>query len=130
MVAKERPNRAAKWSGRRIIPRTVRVTVKSDWADVWRTFADQVAPLSVLLISTRFASLICSYEHESIFTAYLGANIAQVHGQTSTDGAEPMDPTLATLKAALEVIRDRAVNALNQIERPQVHFLLVPKPTA
>jgi hypothetical protein len=48
----------------------------------------------------------------------LGAHIAQIFWQTSTDGAEVMDTTLKTLKAALEAIRDTTTNALNQIERP------------
>jgi rubrerythrin len=51
--------------------------------------------------------------------AYLGANIAQIHWQTSTDGAESMDPAHKTLKAALEAIRDVAMKALSQIEQSQ-----------
>src|SRR5262249_49516126 len=60
-----------------------------------------------------------SCEHESNFTASLGANIAQVDRQTSTIGVESMDPALTRLKAALEAIRDTATNALNQIEQSQ-----------
>jgi predicted Zn-ribbon and HTH transcriptional regulator len=33
-----------------------------------------------------------------------------------------MEPTLKTLKADLEAIRDRAMNALKQIERPQEQY--------
>jgi hypothetical protein len=58
---------------------------------------------------------ICSYEHESIFPASLGANIAQIKGETSTVGVEFMDSAVKTLKAALEAVRDMAVNALNQV---------------
>src|SRR5438876_8081697 len=72
-----------------------------------------------ILISTAFIQSICSSEHEIGSAASLGANIAQVYRQTSTAGIESMDPAHKTLKAALEAIRDRAMNALNQIERPQ-----------
>src|SRR5207248_1627707 len=72
-----------------------------------------------ILISTVFKPRICSCEHENVSLAPLGANIAQVERQTSTDGVESMDPALKTLKAALETIRDAAMNALAQSERPQ-----------
>jgi predicted Zn-ribbon and HTH transcriptional regulator len=35
-----------------------------------------------------------------------------------------MDPTLKTLKAALEAVRDTAMDALNQIERPQEQYAM------
>jgi Zn finger protein HypA/HybF involved in hydrogenase expression len=35
-----------------------------------------------------------------------------------------MDPTLKTLKAALEAIRDTTTNALNQIERPHEQYAM------
>ena len=35
-----------------------------------------------------------------------------------------MDATLKTLKAALEAVRDLAMNALNQIERPQEQYAM------
>ena len=45
----------------------------------------------------------------------MGANIAETLDQTSTVGTQSMDPADQTLKAALESIRDVALNALNQI---------------
>jgi rubrerythrin len=47
--------------------------------------------------------------------------MAQVLRQNSTVGAKFMDSTLKTLKADLEAIRDRATNALKQIEQSQEH---------
>jgi rubrerythrin len=49
----------------------------------------------------------------------LGAHIAQISCQTSTDGIEFMDAAVKTLKATLEAIRDMAVKPLDQIEQPQ-----------
>jgi hypothetical protein len=49
----------------------------------------------------------------------LEAHVAQIQPQTSPDGIEFMDAALKTLKAALEAIRDLAVNALNQIGQSQ-----------
>jgi hypothetical protein len=63
--------------------------------------------------------LIRSYEHESIFTASLGANIVQAKWRTSTDGAELMDSANQAMMAALRSIRDQADSVLKQIERPQ-----------
>jgi len=53
--------------------------------------------------------------------ASLGPNIAPVKNQTSADGIESMEPPLTTLKADLEAIRDKAMNALKQIEQSQEH---------
>jgi len=65
----------------------------------------------------RFGRLICSYEHESVATSALVAPVAQANRKTSADGIEFMDPTLKTLKASLEAIRDVAMKALTQIEQ-------------
>jgi predicted Zn-ribbon and HTH transcriptional regulator len=54
--------------------------------------------------------------------AYVGANIAQTQGQTSTDGVEFMDSAVKTLKAALEAIRDTALSALNQIAQSREEY--------
>src|SRR5262249_400831 len=62
---------------------------------------------------------ICSYEHEDVFSASMGANIAETLDQTSTVGAQFMDSAHSTLRAALEAIRDVASNALNQIGSSQ-----------
>ena len=35
---------------------------------------------------------ICSHEHEGVFLASMGANIAETPDQTSTIGVEFMDP--------------------------------------
>jgi predicted Zn-ribbon and HTH transcriptional regulator len=59
-----------------------------------------------------------SFEHENIILSSLGAHIAQIRWQTSTDGIEFMD-AVKTLKAALEAIRDIASNALTQIDQSQ-----------
>jgi predicted Zn-ribbon and HTH transcriptional regulator len=64
-------------------------------------------------------SRICSHEHETAITSYLGAHIAQIVWQTATAGVEVMDSTLKPLKAALEKIREMASNALDQIEQSQ-----------
>jgi rubrerythrin len=69
------------------------------------------------LISTALSSVICSSEHENGSVASQGANIAQVKEQTSTDGTEPMDPTLKTLIIALKAIRDNADSVLKKIEQ-------------
>ena len=71
------------------------------------------------LYSTAFNWSVCSCEHESVFTAFMGADIAQVYWQTVPAGAELMEPTLKTLKVALETIRDAATNALTQAEQAQ-----------
>jgi hypothetical protein len=73
----------------------------------------------VFLFSTAFSRGICSYEHENVLTSSLGAHLAQINWQTSTAGVEVMDATLKPLKAALEAIRDMALNALDQIEQSQ-----------
>jgi predicted Zn-ribbon and HTH transcriptional regulator len=65
---------------------------------------------------------ICSHEHEGLFPASLAAHIKQIDWPTSTDGVAFMDPTLKTLKAALEAIRGMATNALSQTERPQEDY--------
>jgi len=62
---------------------------------------------------------LCSYEHESTFAPFLGANIAQIHRQTSTAGAEFMDPALKALIAAVTSIRDQADSVLRKIEQPR-----------
>ena len=62
---------------------------------------------------------ICSSEHEDISLAALDTNITQIHRQTSADGIEFMEPSLKTLKVDLEAIRDKAMNALKQIEQSQ-----------
>ena len=49
----------------------------------------------------------------------LGANTAELRPQTKTVGTQLVDGTLKALKAALEAVRDTAMNALKQIERPQ-----------
>ena len=46
-------------------------------------------------------------------------SLALINRQTSTVGVEVMDPALKPLKAALEAIRDMALNALGQIEPSQ-----------
>jgi hypothetical protein len=46
-----------------------------------------------------------SFEHDSAFTSSLGAHIAQIGWQASTDGVEVRDSTLKPLKAVLEAIR-------------------------
>ena len=67
----------------------------------------------------RFGSRICSSEHESAIPPSLGAHVAQANQETSAVGAEPMEPTHKTLKAAFESIRDTATKALSQIEQLQ-----------
>ncbi|PYX98989.1 MAG: hypothetical protein DMG63_10335 [Acidobacteria bacterium] len=49
----------------------------------------------------------------------MDAHVAQADSQTSADGIEIMDPTIKTLKAALEAIRNMALNALHQREQSQ-----------
>jgi len=49
----------------------------------------------------------------------LSAHVAQADSQTSADGIEFMDPAIKTLKAALEAIRNMALNALHQKEQSQ-----------
>jgi predicted Zn-ribbon and HTH transcriptional regulator len=49
----------------------------------------------------------------------LGVYIAQASWEASADRIGFMDPTLKTLKATLEAIRDMATNALSQIEQSQ-----------
>jgi hypothetical protein len=65
------------------------------------------------------SGFICSYEHEIIFAAIVGANIAQVNWQISTDGAEPMDSAHQAMMVALRSIRDQADSVLRQIEQSQ-----------
>jgi len=72
-----------------------------------------------ILFWTALPVAICSYEHEIAFAPSLGAHITQIIWKTSADGIELMESTLKTLKAALEAIRDTAVNALNQIGQSQ-----------
>jgi hypothetical protein len=47
----------------------------------------------------------------------LGAHIAQISWQTSTDGIEFMDSALNTLIVALKAIRDHADSVLRKIEQ-------------
>jgi hypothetical protein len=47
----------------------------------------------------------------------LGADIAQINWQTSTDGIEFMDSTLNALIVALKAIRDHADLVLRKIEQ-------------
>jgi rubrerythrin len=47
----------------------------------------------------------------------LGADIAQINWQTSTDGIEFMDSALNTLIVALKAIRDHADLVLRKIEQ-------------
>jgi predicted Zn-ribbon and HTH transcriptional regulator len=60
----------------------------------------------------RFGRFICSHEHENAVASTL---VAHPDEKMSADGIEFMDSALKTLKAALEAVRDLAVNALNQI---------------
>jgi hypothetical protein len=62
---------------------------------------------------------VCSCEHENLLISSLGANTAELRPETKTAGVRPVDATLKALKAALEAVRDTAMNALRQIERPQ-----------
>ena len=83
-----------------------------------------IAPLFLtsqlkFFLSTARPPRICSHEHENISLASLGANIAQIHGQTSTDGVEFMESAQQSMKAALEAIRDTALSTLNQIGQSQ-----------
>jgi len=47
----------------------------------------------------------------------LGAHIAQINWQTSTDGIEFMDSAVDTLIVALKAIRDHADSVLRKIEQ-------------
>jgi hypothetical protein len=50
---------------------------------------------------------------KALLLRFWGAHVAQANRKTAAVGAKPMEPTHKTLKAALEAIRDVAVNALN-----------------
>jgi hypothetical protein len=48
----------------------------------------------------------------------LGADIAQINWETSTDGIEFMDSALKALIGAVRAIRDQADSVLRRIEQP------------
>jgi hypothetical protein len=79
----------------------------------------KIVVIAACFVSTAFTRAICSHEHENLISSSLGLCIAQADRETEADGIGFMDPTLKTLKAALEAIREVAMNALNHIEQSQ-----------
>ncbi len=75
--------------------------------------------VGVLLFWTLARHGICSREHESDITAFLGACVTQDNQDTSADGIEIMDSSPQTLIAALKSIREIAANALDRIGTSQ-----------
>src|SRR5437762_1078382 len=65
----------------------------------------------------RVQTAIGSYEQENLLVTPLGANIAQIKDQTSTDGVEFMDSAQDALICALRSIRDQADSVLAKIEQ-------------
>jgi hypothetical protein len=82
--------------------------------DVWRHV---LRPGMRLAFRQPQQALICSYEHEEVANRILVIHFAQTGAHLPAIGAQPVDPNVETLTAALRTIRDRADAALREVEQ-------------